>query len=187
MKIAVIGSLGAGKTYFCNHLHNHYLSKGENATVVDELSRQCPLPVNEKSSKEAQAWILFNQIVREIQAEKDHKIVICDRSILDNYAYFVRAHKEKRDLDAIVKYWMPSYDFVFKIRASPQNLIADGFRSTSVRWQKEMDARIDRVLKDFNVKYSELPSGAWKKAIGIVEKRSPKKEKQTKLVAKQGD
>ncbi len=182
MKIAVIGSFGIGKTYFCNQLHNHYLQKGANVIVVDEVARSCPLPLHEKTTKDAQAWVLFSQMVREIEAQKDHDIVICDRGVMDNYAYFVRAHKEKRELDSVVKYWMSSYDFVFKIRNTPKYLIDDGFRSTSEKWQKEMDARIDKILNDFNVKHTTLSSGAWKKGVSMIEKKNGKKEKQTKLV-----
>jgi hypothetical protein len=42
----------------------------------------------------AQAWILHTQIAQEIATEAQNEIVICDRSVLDNYA--ARTHGARR-------------------------------------------------------------------------------------------
>ncbi len=174
MKIAVIGTHGVGKSYFSANLYAHLLKSGRNVTLIEELSRNCPLPMNENTTKRAQAWILFDQMVREIEEEKRHEIVICDRGVVDNYAYFVRAHGDSRDLDPVVKYWLPTYDTIYKIRSTTKYLMNDGFRSTSEEWQREMDGRLTSILKDFGVKYVELDSGDWEDAAGSILKSARK-------------
>ena len=46
-------------------------------------------PINEGTTYDAQAWILHTQIAEEIAAAASNEVVICDRSVLDNYAYLV--------------------------------------------------------------------------------------------------
>ena len=50
--------------------------------------RRCPMPINEETSLEAQSWIL-PQIAEELLAQSAD-VVLCDRGVVDNYAYLAR-------------------------------------------------------------------------------------------------
>jgi hypothetical protein len=39
---------------------------------------------------EAQAWIFLTQMAEEIRSGSQHDALVCDRSVLDNYAYLVK-------------------------------------------------------------------------------------------------
>jgi len=51
------------------------------------LARLCPLPINEETTMDAQKWILLNQIAQENTIDHTGKVLITDRSTIDNFAY----------------------------------------------------------------------------------------------------
>ena len=121
VKIAFIGTHGVGKTTLCYDVGAVLKKKGLHVDLVKEVARLSPLPINRKTSLEAQLWILATQIAEEIRSAAHHEVVICDRSVLDNYAYLVFAAGRQRWLEPLVNRWMKSYDLLFKvpIRAVP--------------------------------------------------------------------
>ena len=62
MKIAFVGSHGVGKTTLCFDLAAQLKRRGFNADIVKEVARASPLPVNRKTSRESQLWILTTQV-----------------------------------------------------------------------------------------------------------------------------
>jgi len=92
MKIGMVGSHGVGKTTLCFEVAAALKRRNADLEMVREVARRCPLPINQETTVAAQEWILHTQIASEIEAEAGHEIVICDRSILDNYCYLV--HKQ---------------------------------------------------------------------------------------------
>lgn len=157
MKIAIIGSLGVGKTFLCNELFNYFSQKGLKVEVMDEVARSCPLPLHENSTEDAQLWILMTQIKREIEAQhKSPDLLICDRGVIDNYAYYLRKANNKTHLHSLVDEWTKTYDYIIKLPNTSQYLIDDGFRSTNESFQKEMEQRITNLLKERNIKFVEL-------------------------------
>ena len=50
------------------------------------------MPINEETSFEAQAWILHTQIAEELLAQSRYPVVLCDRAVVDNYAYLAHPH-----------------------------------------------------------------------------------------------
>mgnify|MGYP001154007024 CR=1 FL=1 len=91
MKLAFIGTHGVGKTTLCYDLVASLKRRGVNADMVKEVARLSPLPINRQTSLDAQLWILATQVAEEIRSASRHEVVICDRSVLDNYAYLVFA------------------------------------------------------------------------------------------------
>jgi len=150
MKIAIIGSHGVGKTTLCYDVAALLKKQGKNVDIVKEVVRSCPLPVNKKTTKEAQMWILHTQIAKEIESQGSSDVVLCDRSVLDNYAYLV--HKEGRDaaLDDLVENWMKTYDFIFKIPISERPR-GDNFRDTDQEWQMSIDSLIDELVREHGI------------------------------------
>jgi nicotinamide riboside kinase len=150
LKIAFIGSHGVGKTTLCFDLAGRIKKLDLSVDLVKEVVRDCPLPINQETTLEAQAWILHTQIAREIAAASRFQVVVCDRSVVDNYAYLVHAAGRRETFDPLVRRWVRTYDGLFKVPVgSPPTY--DGTRDTSVEFQREIDWTIDRLLSEFEV------------------------------------
>ena len=118
VKIAFIGTHGVGKTTLCYDLGAVLKKRGLHVDLVKEVARLSPLPINRQTSLEAQMWILTTQIAEEIRSAAHHEVVVCDRSVLDNYAYLVFAAGRQRWLEPLVNRWMKTYDLLFKVPIS---------------------------------------------------------------------
>jgi hypothetical protein len=158
LKIAFIGTHGVGKTTLCFDLASRFKRLELSVDIVKEVARGCPLPINEQTTLEAQAWILHTQIAQEIVATAQNQAVICDRSVLDNYAYLVHRVGRMREYDALVRAWVGSYDGLFKVPVI-QAPTFDGTRAVSRTFQLEIDAGIERLIDVFNVKVHHLDAG----------------------------
>lgn len=142
MKIAFIGSHGVGKTTLCFDLAARLKRQDRSVDLVKEVARICPLPINRDTTLEAQAWILHTQVAQEIAATAQNEVVICDRSVLDNYAYLVHQAGRQAAYDALVRKWVTTYDRLFKVPIlDPPRF--DGKRDVSAEFQHAIDATID--------------------------------------------
>lgn len=155
MKIAFIGSHGVGKTTLCYDLASRLKRLDRAVDLVKEVARSCPLPINRETTAEAQAWILHTQIAHEIAAAAQNEIVICDRSVLDNYAYLVHRVGRRPALDGLVKEWVGTYDRLFKVPIVEAPTF-DGRRDLSQSFQRDIDAVIDRLADDLDVSCHRL-------------------------------
>ncbi len=158
LKIAFIGTHGVGKTTLCFDLASRLKRLDLGVDVVKEVARGCPLPINEATTLEAQAWILHTQIAQEIVASAQNQAVICDRSVLDNYAYLVHRVGRMREYDALVRAWVGSYTGLFKVPVL-QAPTFDGTRAVSRSFQVAIDELIDRLIDVFGVKVHCLDRG----------------------------
>lgn len=159
MKIAFIGTHGVGKTTLCYDLASRLKRQDRVVELVQEVARACPLPINRDTTLQAQAWILHSQIAHEIAASARDAIVICDRSVLDNYAYLVHQAGRRTEYDALVRAWVTTYDHLFKVPIINAPTF-DGKRDTSQVFQGEIDAGIDALAQDFGVPCHRLDAGA---------------------------
>ncbi len=155
MKVAFIGTHGVGKTTLCFELAGRLKRRGLDADIVKEVARLSPLPINRQTSLEAQTWILMTQIAEEIRSAAHHDVVVCDRSVLDNYAYLAHACGRQKEIERLVDYWLRSYDLLFKVpvagRATP-----DGVRDTDERFVHAIDALVDLLLAEKNTPHVRL-------------------------------
>ena len=101
-KIAFIGSHGVGKTTLCYGLAARLKARDVAVEVVHEVARRCPLPINEETSVAAQSWILHSQIAEELVAQARYPVVVCDRSVLDNYVYLLLAAGRQEGPEGLV-------------------------------------------------------------------------------------
>ena len=154
LKLAFVGTHGVGKTTLCYDLAAQLKRLDLGVDLVKEVARRCPLPINEETTVDAQAWILHTQIAEEIAAGAMYEVVICDRSVLDNYAYLVTRIGRRPDLDPLVDTWIRSYDALFKVPVLDAPSF-DGTRAVSRSFQMEIDGTIDELVRDFGV--SVLP------------------------------
>ena len=157
IKIAFVGTHGVGKTTLCFDLASQLKRLDLGVDIVKEVARRCPLPINEETTPDAQAWILHTQIAEELEAAATYEVVICDRSVLDNYAYLVARVGRRPDLDPLVGSWIKGYDALFKVPVLGAPSF-DGTRAVSRAFQMEIDATIDQLLVDFNVTVQPLES-----------------------------
>lgn len=150
LKIAFVGTHGVGKTTLCFDLAAQLKRLDLGVELVKEVARRCPLPINEETTLAAQAWILHTQMAEELAAQACYEVVICDRSVLDNYAYLVARAGRQSDLDPLVATWIRSYDALFKVPVLSLPSY-DGTRAVSPAFQLEIDAVIDQLIGDFGV------------------------------------
>lgn len=159
MKIAFMGSHGVGKTTLCFDVAARLKRLDLGVDLVKEVARACPLPINKDTTLEAQSWILHSQIAEELAAESRYEVVICDRSVLDNYAYLVHHAGRRSEYDALVREWMRGYGGLFKVPIlHPPSF--DGTRDTSGTFQAEVDRLIDELLLELAVPYHFLDPGS---------------------------
>lgn len=155
MKIAFMGSHGVGKTTLCFDVAARLKRLDMGVDLVKEVARSCPLPINQDTTVEAQSWILHTQIAEELAAAFRYQVVICDRSVLDNYAYLVHHSGRKPEYDGLVQEWMASYTGLFKVPIlQPPSF--DGTRDTSGEFQMEIDLIIDQLLFELGVPFHHL-------------------------------
>lgn len=145
--IAVTGTHGAGKTTLTYLIAAHYKSKGKNIKLIQEVARNCPFPINEKMTADSALWIYFEHSKKELEALKDHEIVISDRTFFDSFIY---AKHFNINLDPCITQSMCRkfhYDQILFIRPS-DIIIDDGVRSIDKDFQQSIDILFYQELKD---------------------------------------
>ena len=117
-----------------------------NLEVVREVARRSPLPINQFTSVASQAWILHTQIAEELAADAHNGVVICDRSVLDNYVYMLVAAGPQEPLEPLVDHWMSTYDLLLHVPIvkAPS---ADGIRALDPAFQRAIDHRLLNELR----------------------------------------
>jgi len=156
VKIALIGTHGVGKTTLCFDLAARLKRLDRSVHLVTEVARDCPLPINRDTTLDAQTWILHAQCAREIAASaKGDHIVVCDRSVLDNYAYLVHALGRRTELDGWIASWCRGYHTLLKVPVwQPPSF--DGTRDTDTVFQREVDETLDALIDAFDVRVERL-------------------------------
>lgn len=167
MKIAFIGTHGVGKTTLCFDLASALKRQDINVDIVKEVARLSPLPINRKTSLDAQTWILASQVAEEIRSASQHEVVVCDRSALDNYAYLAFACGRQRAIERFVDYWMKSYDLLFKVPISGE-ASADGVRDTDEFFVRSIDHLVDTLLAEKKLLHERLPPDSRESWIELV-------------------
>jgi len=157
MKIAVIGTHGVGKTTLCKKLQIDFEACGQEAFIVKESVRDTPFPVNADFTPECAIWVFVEQLRRELEAEIEHEIVICDRSVMDSIIY-ARALNIRSDiLDCcfrVAQEWMKTYDTVVYVTMDGTEIHSDGFRSTDAKFQTDVQKEFTNWLHSIEL---ELP------------------------------
>lgn len=158
MKIAFIGTHGVGKTTLCYELAAALKREGVHVDIVKEVARLSPLPINQKTSLEAQTWIFLTQMAEEIRSGSQHDVLVCDRSVLDNYAYLVLACGRQPSIERYMQHWMRSYDLLFKVPFEGQ-MADDGVRDTDAFFAAAVDQMVDKLLSERSLTHERLEPG----------------------------
>jgi nicotinamide riboside kinase len=120
---------------------------GRSVEVGREVVRFNPLGLNEGATAEAQLWVLMTQVQQELELAKRAEVLITDRSVVDNFAYYLRvtAGEDPFGVEPLIRRWAGTYDL--SVRLLPDvGLLADGVRSTSDAFRDEIEAILDRIL-----------------------------------------
>ena len=163
LKIAFVGTHGVGKTTLCYELAAWMKKREARVDMVREVARRCPLPINRETTLAAQSWILHRQIAEEIQLSSEQDVVICDRSVLDNYAYLVHRLGPQVALDTLIAHWMRTYTHLFKVPIVDAPSF-DGVRDTTREFQEAIDREVEGLLERFQVPVLRLEAherAAW--------------------------
>jgi len=145
-KLAFIGSHGVGKTTLCYGLAARLKARDTSLDVVREVARRCPLAINEETGLAAQSWILHTQIAEETIAEHRYDVVICDRSVLDNYVYLLLAAGSQPGLEPLIEKWMETYSLLMYVPIC-ERPSSDGIRSANPAFQRAVDERLHEELQ----------------------------------------
>jgi thymidylate kinase len=154
-KVALVGTHGVGKTTIAYELGGLIKRRGKTVELLTEIARECPFALNERASREAHQWIIARQVQLEIEKSFRSDVVVCDRSVLDNFAYYARLYgmtgQSAEALGSYCRDWMTTYDLLIRLPIR-ERLTDDGFRSTNEQFQREIDQLCDKL---FECEYNE--------------------------------
>ena len=146
-KIAFIGSHSVRKSNAVHAFASTIGRAGRSVEVGREVIRDNPLGLNEGATPEAQLWVLMAQVQQELELAKRSDVLVTDRSVVDNFAYYLRvtAGEDPFGVEPLIQRWAATYDL--SVRLLPDvGLLADGVRSTSDEFRDEIEAILDRIL-----------------------------------------
>ena len=146
-KIAFIGSHSVRKSNAVHAFASTVGRAGRSVEVGREVIRFNPLGLNEGATPEAQLWVLMAQVQQELELTPRADILVTDRSVVDNFAYYlhVTGGEDPFAVEPLIRSWASTYDL--SVRLLPDvGLQADGVRSTSDTFRDEIEAILDRIL-----------------------------------------
>jgi nicotinamide riboside kinase len=146
-KIAFIGSHSVRKSNAVHAFASTIGRAGRSVEVGREVVRFNPLGLNEGATPEAQLWVLVSQIQQELELASRAEVLVTDRSVVDNFAYYLRVTggEDPFGVEPLIRRWSATYDL--SVRLLPDvGLQADGVRSTSDEFRDEIEAILDRIL-----------------------------------------
>ncbi len=146
-KVAFIGSHGIRKTTAVHAFANTMQRAGRSVEHGREVVRDNPLGINESATGEAQLWVIVSQIRQELRLARNSEVLVLDRGVMDNYAYYLRASggEDPFDVGPLVTRWSETYDMVVRLRPDIA-LRDDGVRSTSDEFRNEIETILDAQL-----------------------------------------
>jgi nicotinamide riboside kinase len=146
-KIAFIGSHSVRKSNAVHAFASTIGRAGRSVEVGREVVRFNPLGLNEGATPEAQLWVLMAQVQQELELRGRADVLVTDRSVVDNFAYFLRVTdgSDPFGVEPLVRGWAPTYDLMVRLLPDVA-LQADGVRSVSDAFRDEIEAILDRIL-----------------------------------------
>ena len=157
MKVAIVGSHGVGKTTLFKQICQSY--DGE-LFCIEETARALMGMMNQSTARmTVNERGFFQQVAlnHQIWEEVKHQKFVADRCVLDYLAYSdglpfygilydqVKFHLERHS----------GYDHVIYLPIEFE-LEVDDIRFSDIDFQKTIDERMVKLLKEFNIKYTEV-------------------------------
>jgi nicotinamide riboside kinase len=149
-KIAFIGSHSVRKSNAVHAFASTVGRAGRSVEVGREVVRFNPLGLNEGATPEAQLWVLVSQVQQELELAHRAEVLVTDRSVVDNFAYYLRVTggEDPFGIEPLIRRWSRTYDL--SVRLLPDvGLLEDGVRSTNDTFRDEIEAILDRIQPDY--------------------------------------
>jgi nicotinamide riboside kinase len=149
-KIAFIGSHSVRKSNAVHAFASTIGRAGRSVEVGREVIRSNPLGINEGATLEAQLWVLMAQVQQELELRTRAEVLVTDRSLVDNFAYYLRVTDgaDPFSVEPFVRRWAQTYDLFVRLLPDVA-LLADGVRSTNDAFRDEIEAILDRILPGY--------------------------------------
>jgi nicotinamide riboside kinase len=149
-KIAFIGSHSVRKTNAVHAFASTIGRAGRSVEVGREVIRFNPLGLNEGATPEAQLWVLMAQIQQELELRKRAEVLVTDRSVVDNFAYFLRVTDgaDPFGVEPLIHHWATTYDLFVRLLPDVA-LLPDGVRSTNDAFRDEIEGILDRIIPTY--------------------------------------
>jgi nicotinamide riboside kinase len=92
----------------------------------------------------------MTQIQQELELGGPADILVTDRAVVDNYAYFLRATHgtDPFGVEPLVRRWAQTYDLYVRLLPDVA-LMPDGVRSTNDAFRDEIEAILDRIVPTY--------------------------------------
>jgi len=150
LKIAFIGSHSVRKTNAVHSFAGAVGRSGRSVEVGREVIRFNPLGLNEGATPEAQLWVIMAQIQQELELRNGADVLITDRAVVDNFAYFLRATGgvDPFEVEPLVRRWSATYDLFVRLLPDVP-LTVDGVRSVNNEFRDEIEAILDNILPSY--------------------------------------
>lgn len=155
-KIGIMGAQGCGKTTLALKMAASIKCEDPrlNVSILPEVARSAPGPINEGSTAENQLWIHHMQFCNEIKLSMTSDVLVCDRTVLDSLVYSrVLGYNdiiESYLLNAIA--WLNTYDMIFWKRPM-FDVFDDGVRSANKDFLINTDNVFDQFVREYNIEY----------------------------------
>ena len=155
IKIALSGIHGNGKTTLCGKMRSVFESSGKSVYLVKESARECPFPISENTSVEAQRWIWEEHIKEEVKGSLSNcDIILCDRTLLDNLIYYKYLLNDEYDpiFVALTNYtidWINTYDYISVLPLIPEFIKNDGVRIVDMDMTYKINDMFMKYIKPY--------------------------------------
>ena len=158
--IAFSGTYGTGKSTCAYNLAAKVKMQGLNVVVLDEVARECPLPINQGASAATQYWILATQLRKEIKLTSKYDYVIADRSIMDTIAYGITLDVLDPDMAWAYKpYVLDLYKRIYLLDPIAFDYqVEDGIRDLDKEFRLKVDNTLYYLYKLLNISVIRISS-----------------------------
>lgn len=147
-KFAIIGTSSVGKTTLAFQIVGKLKELGVLVDGVFQQDRRIAFDRDKlETSKEAQYWVIFNQLIKECELilKDGTDVLVSDRSVIDFYAYYETMYGRDETLFNFVKYWAKTYDKLYFLnKLKYQN---DGARP-SEEFRDRVDITLQKIIKE---------------------------------------
>lgn len=170
LKLTFVGAHGTGKTTLINTLYTQITSLGIRCSITPEVPRIVCESAGDptffrrgNNTLIKQTLLLMGQPIHEVAAATEEGLILlCDRAILDHWAYTRHLFMKELEsegvllpLDNFVAKHCGSYDLIFyvPIEFAPQD---DGTREGDRGFQAAIDEEVRGLLKSYKLTYHTL-------------------------------
>lgn len=166
LKVAFFGTHGAAKTTRAKAVTQVLRDLGNDAILIQETAaeaKEAGIVINEEGGFDSQKWILERQIELEVEAENNHEVIVCDRSVFDAIAYsmylFRHGRMTRDELNRITTIALRHsiiYPYDWLYLCAPRQLQEDGIRSTNPNYQMEVAKIFEEIIQLYDLKVEYL-------------------------------